>query len=39
MGDGMNLPLTIEDQLQRYVEDPRHTERHEILWHAWKQNI
>ena len=38
MGDGMNLPLTIEDQLQRYVEDPRHTERHEILWHAWKQN-
>ncbi len=34
----LKMPLTIEDQFHRYVEDPRHTERHEVLWHAWKQN-
>lgn len=34
----MEIPLTIEKQLQRYVEDVNRTERHEILWHAWNQN-
>lgn len=38
MDDYLKMPLTIEDQLQHYVDNPRHTERHEVLWHAWKQN-
>lgn len=38
MNDNLKLPVTIEQQFQRYLENPNHTERHEILWHAWKQN-
>lgn len=34
----LKLPLTIEKQLERYYTDENHTERHEILWHAWNQN-
>lgn len=30
--------LTIESQLERYYLREDHTERHEILWHAWCQN-
>lgn len=32
------MPLTIEGQLESYYLDENHTERHEILWHAWNQN-
>lgn len=38
MGKTIELPLTIERQLERYVKQEHHTERHEILWHAWHQN-
>lgn len=34
----MKIPLTIERQLQLYAEDEYRTERHEVLWHTWKQN-
>lgn len=34
----LKLPLTIEKQLESYYLNERHTERHEILWHAWNQN-
>lgn len=34
----IKLPLTIERQLENYYLCPEHTERHEILWHAWNQN-
>lgn len=30
--------LTIEGQLEYYYQKDRHTERNEILWHAWCQN-
>lgn len=30
--------LTIEGQLERHYLDERHTERNEVLWHAWCQN-
>lgn len=32
------ISLTIEQQLKRYTDDKQKTERHEILWHAWKHN-
>lgn len=32
------IAYTIENQLEAYSRAERHTERHEILWHAWKQN-
>ena len=38
MGKELKLPLTIEGQLESYYKSSNHTERHEILWHAWKQN-
>lgn len=38
MSEYIRMPLTIEKQLQNYSEAQNHTERHEILWHAWKQN-
>lgn len=34
----IGFPLTIEGQLERYYSDEKHTERHEVLWHAWNQN-
>lgn len=34
----ISLPLTIERQLERYVNTERHSARHETLWHTWKQN-
>lgn len=37
-GEKCDISLTIELQLKRYTEDSRKTERHEILWHAWKHN-
>ena len=36
--DQPNMMITIEEQLKRYMESPKVTERHEILWNAWKQN-
>lgn len=36
--DQPNMMITIEEQLKRYMESPKATERHEILWNAWKQN-
>lgn len=30
--------LTIEKRLKKYTESSFATERHEILWHAWKHN-
>ena len=30
--------LTIEGQLEYYYQKDQHTERNEILWHAWCQN-
>ena len=36
--DYMELPLTIERQLERYATAEKHTQRHEILWHTWYQN-
>ena len=38
MKESIELPLTIERQLERYAETEGHTERHEILWHTWRQN-
>lgn len=32
------FPLTIEKQLERYVNEKGSTDRHEVLWHAWNQN-
>lgn len=36
----VKIPLTIEEQLERYVTASKHThhERYEVLWHAWNQN-
>lgn len=34
----LNLPLTIEKQLEKYAMEKGHTERHATLWHAWYQN-
>ena len=34
----LKLPLTIEGQLENYYKNKSHTERHEVLWHAWNQN-
>ena len=34
----MNLPLTIEGQLEAYAKEEGSTERHEILLTTWKQN-
>ena len=40
MEDVVKIPLTIEQQLERYVTASKHThhERYEVLWHAWNQN-
>jgi len=40
MGDMIKIPLTVEEQLERYVRESKHThhERYEVLWHAWNQN-
>lgn len=40
MGEEMypKIAYTIENQLESYSRAERRTERHEILWHAWKQN-
>lgn len=38
MREGIELPLTIQRQLERYSTAEGHTERHEILWHTWMQN-
>lgn len=38
MWEQIELPLTIEGQLERYMRAERHIERHEILWHTWHQN-
>ena len=34
----INIPLTIEKQLEKYATQNGHSERHETLWHAWYQN-
>lgn len=34
----LNIPLTIEQQLENYCKSEGHTDRHETLWHAWHQN-
>ena len=34
----LNIPLTIEKQLENYSRKEGHTERHETMWHAWCQN-
>ena len=34
----LRAPLTIEKQLENYTKREGHTDRHEILWHAWCQN-
>lgn len=33
----LNMPWTIEHQLEAYARDARHTERHEALYTSWKQ--
>lgn len=33
----LQMPWTIEHQLEAYSKDPRHTERHETLFWSWKQ--
>ena len=33
----LQMPWTIEHQLEAYAKDPRHTERHETLYWSWKQ--
>ncbi len=40
MEDTLRIPLTIEEQLERYVNASKHShhERYEVLWHAWNQN-
>ena len=38
MRNRINIPLTIEGQLERYYTAEGHTDRHEVLWHAWNQN-
>lgn len=40
MEDTLRIPLTIEEQLERYVNTSKHShhERYEVLWHAWNQN-
>ena len=35
--DFLNMPWTIEHQLEAYAHDPRHTDRHESLYWSWKQ--
>lgn len=34
----LDIPLTIEKQLENYSRKEGHTERHETMWHAWYQN-
>lgn len=34
----LEIPLTIESQLERFSKVEGHTDRHETLWHAWYQN-
>lgn len=36
----ISLPLTVEDQLERYAREANHSGylRYQTLWHAWKQN-
>lgn len=34
----LRLPLTIEKQLENYSRKEGHSDRHEVLWHAWYQN-
>lgn len=34
----LNMPWTIEKQLEAYANDLRHTDRHRILRNAWEQN-
>ena len=36
--DNLELPLTIERQLERYCVADKHFDRHETLWHTWHQN-
>lgn len=38
MGKKRKAKLTIEGQLEEHYRKGRHTERNEILWHAWCQN-
>ena len=40
MADTVRIPLTIEEQLERYVNASKHThhERYEVLWHAWNRS-
>lgn len=33
-----NMPWTVERQLKAYANAEGHTDRHEILYHTWKQN-
>ena len=33
----LQMPWTIEHQLEAYARDPRHTDRHETLFWSWKQ--
>ena len=32
------INLSIEEQLKSYTECSNKTNRHDILWHAWKHN-
>lgn len=34
----LQIPLTIEKQLENYSKKEGHSDRHEALWHAWYQN-
>lgn len=34
----INIPLTIEKQLENYLKREGHTDRHENMWYAWCQN-
>lgn len=34
----LKAPLTIEKQLENYTQRDGHTDRHDVLWHAWCQN-
>lgn len=38
MRRGIELPLTIEGQLERYAQAEGHNDRHNILWYTWLQN-
>lgn len=38
MNNTIEVVYTIEYQMKRYAEAEDTTERHQVLWHAWKQN-